>query len=77
MKVVSGGGLYVCGEGSVLAESIEGRSGTPRIKPPYIKQKGVFSLPTCINNVETLAIIQTLFSKDAEDYLNNGTPESI
>ena len=50
---------------------------TPRIKPPYIKQKGVFSLPTCINNVETLAIIQTLFSKDAEDYLNNGTPESI
>lgn len=76
VNVVSGGGSYVCGEGSALAESIEGRSGRPRIKPPYIKQKGVFSLPTCINNVETLSIIQTLFSEDAEDYLNNGTSES-
>lgn len=76
IKVVSGAGAYVCGEGSALAESIEGKSGRPRIKPPYIKQKGVFSLPTCINNVETLSIIPTLFSEDAEAYLNCGTSES-
>jgi len=76
IKVVSGGGAYVCGEGSALAESIEGKSGRPRIKPPYIKQKGVFGLPTCINNVETLSIIPTLFSKDADDYITSGTVES-
>jgi NADH-quinone oxidoreductase subunit F len=76
IKVVSGAGAYVCGEGSALAESIEGKSGRPRMKPPYIKQKGVFSLPTCINNVETLAIIPTLFSEDADAYLNCGTAES-
>lgn len=76
VEVVSGGGAYVCGEGSALAESIEGKSGRPRIKPPYIKQKGVFGLPTCINNVETLAIIPVLFSKDAESYLSSGTEES-
>lgn len=76
IKVVSGGGAYICGEGSALAESIEGRSGRPRSKPPYIKQKGVFSLPTCINNVETLAVIPLLFSDKAEEYLNSGTSES-
>ncbi|WP_326512737.1 complex I 51 kDa subunit family protein [Clostridium intestinale] len=76
VEVVSGGGAYVCGEGSALAESIEGKSGRPRIKPPYIKQKGVFGLPTCINNVETLAIVPVLFSKDAEEYLSCGTEES-
>ncbi len=76
IKVVSGGGAYVCGEGSALAESIEGKSGRPRIKPPYIKQKGVFGLPTCINNVETLSILPTLFSKDADDYISRGTVES-
>lgn len=76
IKVVSGGGAYVCGEGSALAESIEGRSGRPRNKPPYIKQKGVFSLPTCINNVETLAVIPLLFSSEAEEYFNSGTSES-
>ncbi|MNM73376.1 NADP-reducing hydrogenase subunit HndC [compost metagenome] len=76
VEVVSGGGAYVCGEGSALAESIEGKSGRPRIKPPYIKQRGVFGLPTCINNVETLAIVPVLFSKDAEEYLSCGTEES-
>lgn len=76
VKVVSGGGAYVCGEGSALAESIEGRSGRPRIKPPYIKQKGVFSLPTCINNVETLSILPVLFSDDAEEYMSCGTDDS-
>ncbi|WP_459478497.1 complex I 51 kDa subunit family protein [Clostridium saccharoperbutylacetonicum] len=76
IKVVSGGGAYVCGEGSALAESIEGKSGRPRMKPPYIKQKGVFGLPTCINNVETLSIIPTLFSGDADDYITSGTVES-
>lgn len=76
IKIVSGAGAYVCGEGSALAESIEGRSGRPRNKPPYIKQKGVFLLPTCINNVETLSILPLLFSDEADEYINSGTSES-
>jgi NADH-quinone oxidoreductase subunit F len=76
IKVVSGGGAYVCGEGTALSESIEGKAGRPRNKPPFIKQSGVFSLPTCLNNVETLSIIPLLFSGDGQEYVNLGTPES-
>jgi NADH-quinone oxidoreductase subunit F len=76
IKVVSGGGAYVCGEGTALSESIEGKAGRPRNKPPFIKQSGVFSLPTCLNNVETLSIIPLLFSDDGQKYVNLGTPES-
>ncbi|MEG0371738.1 MAG: SLBB domain-containing protein, partial [Clostridium sp.] len=76
IKVVSGAGAYVCGEGSAIAESIEGKIGRPRPKPPYIKQCGVFSLPTLVNNVETLAILPVLFSDDSDAYINSGTDES-
>jgi len=76
IKVVSGGGAYVCGEGTALSESIEGKAGRPRNKPPFIKQSGVFSLPTCLNNVETLSIMPLLFSGDGQEYMNLGTPES-
>ncbi|MEG2812855.1 MAG: NADH-ubiquinone oxidoreductase-F iron-sulfur binding region domain-containing protein, partial [Clostridium sp.] len=76
VKVVSGAGAYVCGEGSAIAESIEGKIGRPRPKPPYIKQCGVFSLPTLVNNVETLSILPLLFSEDADAYVNSGTEES-
>lgn len=76
LKVVSGGGAYVCGEGTALSESIEGKAGRPRNKPPFIKQSGVYSLPTCLNNVETLSIIPLLFSKEGDEYVKLGTPES-
>lgn len=76
IKVVSGAGAYVCGEGTAIAESIEGKSGRPRMKPPYTKQKGVFLLPTCLNNVETLSILPLLFSEDGQTYVNSGTEES-
>jgi len=76
LKVVFGGGAYVCGEGTALAESIEGKSGRPRNKPPFIKQSGVFSLPTCLSNVETLSIIPILFSDYASEYVELGTLES-
>jgi NADH-quinone oxidoreductase subunit F len=76
LKVVSGGGAYVCGEGTALSESIEGKAGRPRNKPPFIKQSGVYSLPTCLNNVETLSIIPLLFSKAGDEYVRLGTPES-
>ncbi|KXG76141.1 NADP-reducing hydrogenase subunit HndC [Thermotalea metallivorans] len=73
IKVVSGAGAYVCGENSTLIESIEGKSGRPRIKPPYIKEKGLFGLPTLVNNVETFSVIPVIFEIGAEEYSKYGT----
>ncbi|MBW2431794.1 MAG: NADP oxidoreductase, partial [Deltaproteobacteria bacterium] len=55
IEVKLGGGSYLCGEEFTLLESIEGKRGYPRIKPPYPAEKGLFDMPTLINNVETLA----------------------
>ncbi len=76
LHVYSGAGAYVCGEGSTLIESIEGKSGRPRIKPPYIKQCGLFNLPTLVNNVETLAIVPYLITEGAKEFTKHGTPDS-
>lgn len=76
IKIVSGAGAYVCGENSTLIESIEGKSGRPRIKPPYIKENGLFNLPTLVNNVETFSVVPILFTSDAEEYLSYGTTKS-
>lgn len=75
IHLYSGAGAYVCGEGSALIESIEGKSGRPRIKPPFIKQCGLNLLPTCVNNVETLAIATALLTHGAEAYTKYGTPD--
>jgi len=76
IHLYSGAGAYVCGEGSTLIESIEGKSGRPRIKPPFIKECGLFHLPTCVNNVETLAIAAAFIQHGVEDYLKYGTETS-
>jgi len=57
IEVVRGAGAYICGEESALIESIEGKRGEPRKKPPYPAQKGLWQKPTVVNNVETLANI--------------------
>jgi NADH-quinone oxidoreductase subunit F len=75
IHLYSGAGAYVCGEGSALIESIEGKSGRPRIKPPFIKQCGLNLLPTCVNNVETLAIATGLLAHGAEAYTKFGTED--
>lgn len=75
IHVYSGAGAYVCGEGSALIESIEGKSGRPRIKPPFIKQCGLNQLPTCVNNVETLVIAATLLTHGVDKYLSYGTED--
>lgn len=76
IHLYSGAGAYVCGEGSTLIESIEGKSGRPRIKPPFIKECGLFQLPTLVNNVETLAIAAAFIQHGVEEYLKYGTPSS-
>lgn len=75
IHLYSGAGAYVCGEGSALAESIEGKAGRPRMKPPYIKQCGVFRLPTCVNNVESLSLVPPLLLDEEGWYKAQGTPE--
>jgi bidirectional [NiFe] hydrogenase diaphorase subunit len=63
-----GAGAYVCGEETALIQSIEGRRGTPRPRPPYPAERGVFGLPTLINNVETFANIAPLLQLGPESY---------
>lgn len=71
-----GAGAFVCGEETALLESIEGRRGQPRVKPPYPASCGLFGKPTVINNVETLANITKIILKGAEWYSSIGTENS-
>lgn len=56
MFVVRGAGAYICGEETALIESIEGKQGKPRLKPPFPADVGVFGCPTTVANVETVAV---------------------
>ncbi|BAL84343.1 putative NADH dehydrogenase, F subunit [Selenomonas ruminantium subsp. lactilytica TAM6421] len=76
IHLYSGGGAYVCGEGTALIRSIEGKAGRPRMKPPFIKVSGVFARPTCLNNVESLSLVPHLLL-DKDTYMNCGMGESI
>jgi bidirectional [NiFe] hydrogenase diaphorase subunit len=69
-----GAGAFVCGEETSLMASIEGRRGSPRLRPPYPTQQGLFGCPTMIDNVETLANIPTLISHGADRFRSVGTP---
>ncbi|KDR94950.1 NADH-quinone oxidoreductase subunit F [Peptoclostridium litorale DSM 5388] len=76
MKVVSGAGAYVCGESSALLESMEGKAGRPRIKPPRLNNVGLYNLPTLLNNVETFSIVSIIL-RDKSEYVSVGTPKSM
>ena len=73
-----GAGAYICGEETALMNSIEGRRGNPRIKPPFPAAAGVFGMPTTINNVETLVATPHIIVRGAEWYksLCRGNPKS-
>ncbi len=73
-----GAGAYICGEETGLMNSLEGRRGNPRIKPPFPAQVGVFGMPTTVNNVETLAAVPHIVNHGAEWYksLTLGDPKS-
>ena len=76
IHLYSGGGAYVCGEGTALIRSIEGKAGRPRMKPPFIKVSGLFARPTCLNNVESLSLVPHLLM-DSDMYMHCGMGESI
>jgi len=68
VHVHKGAGAYICGEETALMNSLEGKRGNPRIKPPFPAVSGVFGQPTTINNVETLAAVPIILMKGAEWY---------
>lgn len=77
IHLYSGAGAYVCGEGTALIESIEGKSGRPRMKPPFIKQCGLHQLPTCVNNVESLSLVPHVLLDEKKVYQSYGRGDSV
>ena len=76
IEIRLGAGAFVCGEETALLESIEGRSGRPRLKPPFPANVGLWQKPTLINNVETYANITKIILNGAEWYSSIGTEGS-
>jgi len=72
----TGAGSYECGEESALMESLEGKRGYPRIRPPFPAVVGLYGCPTVINNVETLSAVPAVILNGAEWYANLGTPRN-
>ncbi|MDA8215198.1 MAG: NADH-quinone oxidoreductase subunit NuoF [Nitrospiraceae bacterium] len=75
LHVHQGAGAYICGEETALIESLEGKRGQPRIKPPFPVNEGFLSKPTVVNNVETLANIPYIMEIGAEAYSKIGSPD--
>jgi len=67
-----GAGAYVCGEESAMLESIEGRRGMPRLRPPYVAERGLFGRPTLVNNAETLVWVREILERGAAWYASQG-----
>jgi NADH:ubiquinone oxidoreductase subunit F (NADH-binding) len=76
LEVRRGAGAYVCGDETALIESMEGKRGFPRVKPPYPGQVGLWGQPTVVNNVETLANVPSIVLRGAEWFRSFGTPTS-
>jgi NADH-quinone oxidoreductase subunit F len=75
LTVHRGAGAYICGEETGLIESLEGKRGQPRIKPPFPAVSGVFASPTIVNNVETLCCVKHVIDKGADWFLKLGRNE--
>ena len=76
LSIMEGAGAFVCGEETALLESIEGKRGMPRLKPPYPAQSGLWGMPTCINNVETYALVPWILRHGADEFSAMGTEKS-
>jgi len=71
-----GAGAYICGEETALIESIEGKKGQPRNKPPFPAQAGLYSCPTTVNNVESIAVVPTILRRGAGWFAGIGRPKN-
>lgn len=73
---LSGAGAYICGEETALLDSIEGKKGMPRFKPPFPATHGIYGCPTTVNNTETFATVPVILEKGAKWHLEQGTPNN-
>jgi NADH-quinone oxidoreductase subunit F len=71
-----GAGAYICGEETALIESLEGKKGQPRNKPPFPAQAGLYSCPTTVNNVESVAVVPTILRRGAAWFAGLGRPKN-
>ena len=76
LVVHRGAGAYICGEETALLDSLEGKRGNPRLKPPFPANQGLYQGPTLINNVETLATVPHIIRMGGEEYAKIGTENS-
>ncbi|MDH4134487.1 MAG: NADH-quinone oxidoreductase subunit NuoF, partial [Gammaproteobacteria bacterium] len=76
LHVHRGGGAYICGEETALLESIEGKKGQPRFKPPFPASYGLFGRPTTINNTETLASVPMILKQGGDWFMGIGKPNN-
>lgn len=76
IHVQRGAGAYICGEETALLESLEGKRGNPRIKPPFPAVKGVWDRPTVVNNVESIAAVVPIINEGGEEYAKIGMGKS-
>jgi NADH-quinone oxidoreductase subunit F len=75
ITIISGAGAYVCGENSALLNSIEGKTGRPRVKPPHLADVGLYLKPTLVNNVESFAGIPVILRAGGQAYRDLGTED--
>ena len=71
-----GAGAYICGEETALLESLEGKKGLPRLKPPFPANKGLYGSPTTVNNVETIAVVPSILRRGGEWFASFGRPKN-
>jgi NADH-quinone oxidoreductase subunit F len=76
LYVHHGAGAYICGEETALLESLEGKKGQPRLKPPFPAGAGVYGCPTTVNNVESIAVAGTILRRGAEWFAGFGRPNN-
>jgi NADH-quinone oxidoreductase subunit F len=72
LYVHHGGGAYICGEETALLESLEGKKGQPRLKPPFPANAGLYGCPTTVNNVESIAVVPTILRRGAKWFASFG-----
>jgi NADH-quinone oxidoreductase subunit F len=77
MYVHHGAGAYICGEETALLESLEGKKGQPRLKPPFPANMGLYGCPTTVNNVESIAVAPTILRRGATWFSSMGRPNNV
>ncbi len=76
LKVTRGAGAYICGEETALLESLEGKKGMPRLKPPFPAAVGLWGCPTTVNNVESIAVVPEILRRGASWFASIGRPKN-